>query len=269
MQRLKRFALNQLPYHPQYLDAGTVYAAALRAPLSLGTVTPTPMAPAGTSPGPGSVISARLVTPLESGTTPRGAAVAAMVTEPVFASDGRLILPEGAMLAGTVTFSRKARRLHRNGTLRFLIEHVEAPEYGTSALLASLYSVDIGHDAHLTLDEEGGARVASPTSRFIAPALSALALSASMRADEVPGDEGGSEAGSYTTAGGRALTGLVGFGAAGLALSQVSRPVSVGIGLAGLARSVYTTVLGRGRDVVFAADTPIQVQLAPGPSPRR
>jgi hypothetical protein len=29
---------------------------------------------------------------------------------------------------------------------------------------------------------------------------------------------------------------------------------------------MYTNVLGNGREVVFAADTPIQVRLAPGPS---
>ena len=31
---------------------------------------------------------------------------------------------------------------------------------------------------------------------------------------------------------------------------------------------MYTNVLGKGREVTFAADTPIQVRLAPGPSQR-
>ena len=38
------------------------------------------------------------------------------------------------------------------------------------------------------------------------------------------------------------------------------------MGVYGAARTMYTNVLGKGREVVFAADTPIQVRLAPGPS---
>ena len=41
--------------------------------------------------------------------------------------------------------------------------------------------------------------------------------------------------------------------------SQMSPPV-------GAARSVYTNILGRGQEVRFPADTPIQVQLAPNPA---
>jgi hypothetical protein len=38
------------------------------------------------------------------------------------------------------------------------------------------------------------------------------------------------------------------------------------MGFLGAARTMYTNVLGTGREVVFAADTPIQVRLAPGSS---
>jgi hypothetical protein len=31
-------------------------------------------------------------------------------------------------------------------------------------------------------------------------------------------------------------------------------------------RTTYSTIVGKGREIVFPADTVIQVQLAPGPS---
>ena len=52
----------------------------------------------------------------------------------------------------------------------------------------------------------------------------------------------------------------------GAAVSQITRPVGIAMGVYGAARTMYTNVLGKGREVVFAADTPIQVRLAPGPS---
>ena len=42
--------------------------------------------------------------------------------------------------------------------------------------------------------------------------------------------------------------------------------LGVAFGFVGLARSVYTNVFGKGRELHFQADTPIQVQLAPGRS---
>ena len=32
-------------------------------------------------------------------------------------------------------------------------------------------------------------------------------------------------------------------------------------------KAIYANVLGKGREVTFPADTPIQVQLAPGSTP--
>ena len=52
----------------------------------------------------------------------------------------------------------------------------------------------------------------------------------------------------------------------GAAVSQISRPVGIAMGVYGAARTIYTNVLGRGHEVTFPADTPIQVRLAAGPS---
>ena len=98
--------------------------AELLTSLGFGKTTPHPLAPEGTLPAPESILSARLLTTLDSGSTPRGSPLEAIVTEPVFAEDGRLIFPEGTKLTGEVTLVRQARRFHRNGQLRFLFERV-------------------------------------------------------------------------------------------------------------------------------------------------
>ena len=59
------------------------------------------------------------------------------------------------------------------------------------------------------------------------------------------------------------------FGAIGVALSQVSRPLGIAFGAIGAARSVYKNILGKGQELRFQADTPIQLQLAPGPQAAR
>jgi hypothetical protein len=50
----------------------------------------------------------------------------------------------------------------------------------------------------------------------------------------------------------------------GIGLSQIWRPVGVTLSVVGAAKTVYTNVLGKGREVQFPADTLIQLQPAPG-----
>ena len=65
MHRLERFAVAQLPYHPQYMDAGTAFNADLRRPLDFGVepLTPAVSEHIGTAPPAGSVVHAVLITP--------------------------------------------------------------------------------------------------------------------------------------------------------------------------------------------------------------
>jgi carboxypeptidase family protein len=270
MERLKEDLVARLPYHPQYLRRGTVYTAELLAPLRFGTVWPTPRAPEGTPPPADGILNARLETPLDSRTTPRGTQVRAVVTQPVFSADERLILPAGAELVGEVTLAKEARWLHRNGQLRFLFETVRLPEHQPSKLLASLYSARLSRDDSLAIDDEGGASVESPKTRFIAPALSLLAVRSTMDFDADYGRGlglGNPAAGVHRGhVRGSALAGFFGMNILGVALSQVSAPVSVALGVVGAARNVYGSVIGRGREVVIPADTPLQLQLAANPA---
>ena len=271
LHRLKDAAVQQLPYHPQYLAKGTVYDAELSSPISFGRVVPAVAAPAGTAPAPDSVLIARLATTLDSSKTPRGTPFEAVVTETVFSADHQVVLPEGTKLTGEVTLATPARRFHRNGRLRFLFERVQVPNQPSAPLLSALHAIDANADDRVEVDDDGGATLDNSKTRFIAPALSLLSLRASLDGDghhfaDPDGDGSIKTAGSGV--GSRGVGGFLGMGLIGAAVSQITRPVGIAMGVYGAARTIYTNVLGRGREVTFAQDTPIQVRLAPGPSPR-
>jgi len=266
MERFKELAVNQLPYHPQYLHAGTTYDAALLAPLDFGTAEPTERAPDESAPAPESILSARLQTALSSATTARVTAVHATLTEPVFTADHRLLLPEGTSITGEVTFAKRAASLHRNGQLRFLVENVEAPDRSRAAMLASLYGVETSSDDRVALDDEGGASVTDSKTRFIEPALAAFALRASVERDhrrlDNDADDVGGAAPLRSHPFAQGLSGFIGFNAVGAAMGLLSRPLAIGFGVWGAARTIYSNVIARGREVTFPADTPIKLQLA-------
>jgi hypothetical protein len=121
MHKVKRYVVAQLPVHPQSVDAGTIYFAELQTSLDFGTEPLTPeMASSISTPLPGSLVHARLMTGLSSATTQKGEEIEAVLSQPLF--DGnRLLLPEGSLLRGSVTQVRPARRFSRNGQLRMVL----------------------------------------------------------------------------------------------------------------------------------------------------
>jgi hypothetical protein len=269
MSRLKEMAIQQLPYHPQYLAQGTTYEAELTAPVSFGTAAPGERAPAGTRPAPDSILTARLATTLDSSKTPRGTRFEAILTQPVFSADHRVILPEGTRLTGEVTLATPSRHLHRNGQLRFLFERVQVPDEASVPLLGALYAVEASADDRVALDDEGSATLKNSKTRFIAPTLSLLALHASIERDgheyaDPDGDGTMKTAGSGV--GARGVGGFIGFGSLGAVMGSIARPVGIAFSVYGAVRTTYTNVLGKGREVVFPVNTPIEVRLAPGPS---
>jgi len=266
MENLKESLISQLPYHRQYLREGTVYTAELLAPLHFGSAVPIERAAVGSNAQPDAFMHARLLTALDSAKTPRGTAIRAVLTRPLLSEDQRLILPEGTELQGEVTFARRADSFRRNGRLRFLFERVRPPNADEPAkLLASLHATELSDDDHLVIDDEGGARVTNPKTRFVAPALAALASVAATSRDpidagEIPSAPLGTNGANI---GGRTAGGLVGLGVLGIFVGQISRPVAVTLGLVGLAQSLYVNVFGKGSEVVMPADTPLQLELAP------
>jgi hypothetical protein len=262
-ERLKDMAIRALPYHRQFLPKGTIYAASLLAPLDFGTAEHLPHAPPGTPPAPGSRLEARLLTPLDSATTPRGSPVEAVLTQPLLSSAGAVILPEGTKLAGDVTLSKRARRFRRSGQLRFLLTRATSPGTPDDTLRASVHGVETGDADRLSIDEEGGVTATSSPARFATPALAALSFAGTMHGRIDLDTDGLGPETEYGGVVSSTTGGFIGMSAAGIALNQLGRPVVIATASLGLVRSLYATVFARGREIVFPSNTPLTLQISP------
>ena len=264
MHRVERYAILQLPYHPQYMDSGTSFNADLRRPLDFGSepLTPAVLEHIGMLPASVSMVHAVLITPLGSANSKQGDPVEAVITQPLVASD-HLFLPEGSRLKGSVLQVRPARRLGRNGQLRIVFHQVVPPSGFEENVEASLEGVDIAKGEHLQLDSEGGARVTAPKTRYLETAIAVILASSSIgdgHGHDTDGDfrrSGGGYAGSG------AANGASGFRFVGTIVGAFahSRVVSSGFGFYGAAMSVYSHFLARGRDVVYPKDMSMMIGL--------
>ena len=262
---MKDTGLRALPITPSSSVEGTVFNARLLSALNFGSADAGGNRGRGHRPGTESVLSARLVTAIDSRHATRGTPVEAVVARPVFSSTHRLILPAGTRLTGQVTFVKRARHFRRNGQLRFLFDTVHVRGRDSTGLLASLYTVEAGRAERLALDDEGGAKVTNSPTRFIAPAVGTARVGRALtepprlrhrRLGARNQSTGGPLSGS--------VAGFVGASITGLALSSLGHPAAVTLGVLGVVRTTYAGVIAKGREVVFPADTRIQVQLAPG-----
>ncbi len=258
MHRMVRFVQSQLPVHPQYIPAGTVYFAELDDSLNFGSevVSQQALSIGGPLP-PGSVVHARLVTALDSATAQKGDTVEAVLSRPLFDGE-RLVLPEGSLLKGSVLQVRPARRLKHNGQLRMTFRELTPPEGLTEKVEAALEAVNAAKDSNVKLDSEGGAEATTPKTRYLGTALS-LGLAAASRGGDH--DHGAANAGQDT--GGRAAGGAGGFKLIGIALGLAIRSPALGraMGMYGAGMSVYSNFLARGREVVFPRNTAMEIGI--------
>jgi hypothetical protein len=264
IHKIERYAVAQLPVHPQYIDAGTVYFAELEKPLDFGTepLTPEIAASLNTPPPSGSLVHVRLLTALSSATAQQGQEVQAVLSQPLF--DGnRLVLPQGSRLRGSVLQVRPARRLSRNGQLRIVFQELVLPDGIEQKVEATLAGVQASKGQDVKLDSEGGAEANSPKTRYLATGISvALALaSAHGDSDARDGDVGGN-------ASNRVAGGAGGFKLVGIAMGAFvhSQPLGMAMGAYGASMSVYSHFIARGRDLVFPKNTAMEVAIGTRPS---
>jgi hypothetical protein len=253
LHRLKHAAIAQLPAHPQYIDAGTVYFAELQNPLNFGSEPLTPqLASALASPPPdGSFVHARLVTGLSSATAQKGEDVEAIISRPLFAGD-RLIIPQGAALKGSVVQVESARRLSHNGQLRFVFHDLVLPNGLDQKVDAILQGVQAGKPDAVKLDAEGGAEASTPRTRYLSTAVSVALAAAAHENDPINRAEGG--------AGGFKLIGI----AMGVAIH--SQSLGLAMGAFGASRSIYTHFIGRGHEVSFPKNTDMEIGVGIRPA---
>jgi hypothetical protein len=262
MRRLERYVQSQLPIHPQYIPAGTVYFAALNDPLDFGSevLPPEQALSIGGPLPPGSVVHARLITALTSATTQKGDEVEAVLSRPLFDGD-HLILPQGSRLRGSVLQVRPARRLKRNGQLRMTFHELTPPDGVVEKVQAVLEAVEAAKNGNVKLDSEGGAEATTAKTRYLSTALSLwLAAASGHGGDHDRGDAGGNPAGD---SGGRAAGGAGGFKLIGIALGLAVRSPALGraMGVYGAGMSVYSNFLTRGREVVFPKNMAMDIGI--------
>ncbi len=256
---LKRFAISELPYHHQYLRAGTVFDAELVHPLDCGqeTLAPGALADYGNLPPANSVVRARLLTTLSSATARKGTPVVAVMTEPIFSPHKKLlVLPEGTKLEGSVVQVHPARRLHRNGLLRIAIRKVQLPSGATALVDANIEGLDVGRSSRIALDSEGGATIPTRKRRYFNTALSMAIATSTFDSDA--GSAGASRGGDLSN---RGLAGGSGFHLVGLIIGATvtSRTLGQVLGIYGAGWSVYDHFLARGHNVVLVKNTPMMI----------
>jgi hypothetical protein len=257
LHRVERYALAQLPVHPQYIDAGTVYVAELGKPLEFGSepLTPEIVASMNLEIPEGTMVHARLMTPLISASTQKGAEVEAVVSRPLV-SDGKLILPQGSVLKGNVVQVQPARHWKRNGQLRFVFRDLVLPNGAQSKVEAMVQGVQFATADNLQLDAEGGAETKTSKTRYLRSGIAVLLAAAAHEDEPLNRAEGG--------AGGFRVVGIV------VGATVRSQPLAIAMGAFGASRSIYNNFMARGTDVVFAKHTAMEIGVdTRGAAPRQ
>lgn len=260
MQRLKQYLFSQSPYRRQYLAKGTRFNAVLNQELDFGSASRTPdeLAALGSIPPANTILHARLILEVSSATAVRGSPVVAQLTEPLYSSDHRLILPSDSRLIGRVLEARPARHLHRNGELRVIFELIELPGGALQPLQGTLEGIEVDRAAHLRLDDEGGAHATDSKTRYLSTGAAVVMAALAAHPDT---DRSTVEASDDPAV--RAGAGASGFGLAGtvIGLAAKSNVVSILFSAYGASASIYLNFLSRGRNVVLPKNAPLEIGL--------
>jgi len=257
MSRLRSYLIGMLPYHRQAWAAGTLFDSVLREPLPALTSAPLEARTqnSGATQTEVQEVRARLVKAISSATARRGNPVEAVVMRPLFSARQDLLVPEGSRLLGDVVEVRPARRFHRNGKVSFVFRQIQLPSGRVQGIQGYLEGAETDFDAHLAVDSEGAARVSSPKTRFIFPAIAATVAGLSLHQDY------NSQGVPDQDVGGRAESGAVGLGLIGTVLAQASRALASSIAFSGAGFSLYSTFIARGENLVLPVNTPIAVSF--------
>lgn len=226
----------------------------LTAPLALPeTIAALPAAvPTATTPGKAETwaVNATLARDLTSATAKPGDNVEALVVEPVYDKDKRLVVPQGSKLLGKVAVAKAARSFSRNGKLRFTFQQIKFPEGYNREVQGALAGAATEKTQNLSLDAEGTISQRSQSS-VIAPLLLTMLAGRALDQD-----------GNIT-----AQTGVAsnGFGLVGrfVGMASGNRNIAAGLGFYAAGLSVYDNFLHAGRDVVFPRDTRVEIETTP------
>jgi hypothetical protein len=247
LQRLRQAAITSLPYHPEYLDQGTIFDANLLDPIR----TPTPIEAAEIHPPLGeNYLHLRLLTALRSEMIGRGAAIEAAVSRPYYNSDHVLLYPAGTKLQGTVTTATAAGWMKKNGQLLFSFHSAQTPDGTSTEMIATVAGIQAAGGQRLAVGQEGNVRATTSLfSRLRAP-VSLIGPSRAVADSSLD-----------KTAWSRAGEGRKGFGLLGAGAAQASATTAIGFGHFGAAMNIYDAFLAKGSNVELPVNTPVLLRI--------
>jgi hypothetical protein len=247
LQRLTQVAVTSLPYHPEYLDQGTIFDATLLDSFR----TTAPAEQADVSPLPDDhYLHVRLLTPLNSEMIARGAAIKATVPRPYYNSDHVLLYPAGTKLEGTVNKASAAGWMKKNGELLFSFRSAQMPDGTATKINATVAGIEAPGGQQLAVGQEGHVKATtSLLSRVRAP----LSLIGPSRAAADPTLD--------KTAWSRSGEGRKGFGLLGAGAAQASASTAMGFGYFGGAMNIYNAFFARGSNVELPVNTPVFLRI--------
>lgn len=254
--RAKRFIFAQLPLHPEYVDQGLQYTLRLSQPLTVSFVEAPPVAPpqsakTGDRLKHPAIVSAKLLTALDSKNSARGTKVKAIVTQPLLNDKNQVEVPQNTLLLGEVTQSKPAGKWGKDGTLRFSFRQMQFPAGYKQEVHGTAQAVMAEQKQNLRMDAEGGAQPDRKST--LAPiALSLLAAHAAQDDEAAAG---------VAASNGFALFGRF------VAMAPGARYLGVGMGALAASRSLYERFIDHGTDVSFPQNTRIEIVVDPIHSP--
>jgi hypothetical protein len=246
MQRLGEAVVTSLPYHPEYVDQGTVFDTALLEPLTLLA----PVQPDAASRQASDYLHLHLMTPVSSSASTAGSQIEAVVSQPYYQADHQLLYPAGTRLTGTIQKASSAGWMKKNGSVVFSFRSVEMPDGTMRDLHSTVGGIQAERSQGLDVGKEGEIKATTSTlERVLAP----VALIGPSRAV--------ADSTLQKTAWSRSAEGRKGFGLLGAGVAQASASTAIGFGYFGAAKRICDAFITKGSNVELPVNTPIALRL--------
>jgi hypothetical protein len=246
MQRLGEAVVTSLPYHPEYIDQGTVFDAALLEPVTLLA----PVQPDTASQQGSDYLHLHLLTPVSSSASTAGSQIEAVVSQPYYQADHQLLYPAGTRLTGTVQKASSAGWMKKNGSVVFSFRSVEMPDGTMRDLHSTVGGIQAERSQGLGVGKEGEIKATTST---LARVLAPVSLIGPSRAV--------ADSTLQKTAWSRSGEGRKGFGLLGAGAAQASASTAIGFGYFGAAKRLCDAFITKGSNVELPVNTPIFLRL--------
>jgi hypothetical protein len=246
LQRLGEAVVTSLPYHPEYIDQGTVFDTALLEPVTLLA----PVQPDTASQQASDYLHLHLLTAVSSGASTAGSQIEAVVSQPYYQADHQLLYPAGTRVTGTVQKATSAGWMKKNGSVVFAFRSVQLADGTMRDIHSTVGGIQAERSEGLDVGKEG--EIKATTSTF-ARVLAPVSLIGPSRAV--------ADSTLQKTAWSRSGEGRKGFGLLGAGAAQASASTAIGFGYFGAAKRLCDAFITKGSNVELPVNTPIALRL--------